>query len=104
MGRKLFALAWAFVFVVAAYDVYFAWQYRAVFNVWEMNPLARWTARLAGIGAVFGLKAALIVFAALVAAYCYRCRHWLTAPYTAIVGGVHFLLSLHYLIGQVRFG
>jgi len=104
MGRTrcAFALAWAFVFAVTVYDVYFAGQYREVFQVWELNPLARWMASLCGLAAVCGLKLSLIGFAATVAVYSYRCRHWLTAPYTAFVSGVHLLLSLQYLIGHLR--
>jgi hypothetical protein len=99
-----FSLAWVFIFAVAAYDVYFAWQYRAIFHHWEMNPVARWMATIGGIGAVFGFKAVMIGFAGVVGAYCYRCRHWLTVPYTAFVSGIHFLLSLHYVVNQVRWG
>jgi hypothetical protein len=98
MRRGRFTLAWTFIFAVAAYDVYFAWSYRAYFHTWELNPFARWLADLYGLGAVFACKVVLIGFAGFVAVYCYRCRHWLTAPYTAIVSAVHALLSLHYLI------
>jgi hypothetical protein len=104
MGKVRFSLLWTFVFLVAAYDIGFAWYYRAVFPVWELNPLARWIAGLGGVEAVFGFKALLILFAALVAVYCYRSRHWLSTPYTAFVSAVHFLLSLHYLVGQLRTG
>jgi hypothetical protein len=105
MVRTLvFVAAWLFVFLVAGYDVYFAWVNREGFHVWEMNPLARWAAELCGLGVVFGIKAALVVFAALVAAYCYRCRHRLLTPYTAFVSGVHLCLSIQYLIGHLRIG
>ena len=102
MRRTRFALAWAFVFAVAAYDVYFAWQYRADFHDWEVNPLARWVACLGGVVAVFFLKALLIAYAAAVAAYCYRRRHWLTVPYTAFVSVVHAYLSAHYLLAHFQ--
>ena len=104
MGKVRFSLLWAFIPAVATYDICFAWYYRAVFHVWEVNPVARWLAGLGGLGAVFGFKAVLIIFAGLVAVYCYRSRHWLSTPYTAFVSGVHFLLSLHYLFGQLRAG
>jgi len=90
------------VFVVAVYDVSFAWHNRANFQDWELNPLARELGRLHGLGAVFGFKAAGLGFAVLVAAYCYRCRHWLTIPYTVFSSGVHLALSLHYLIGHFQ--
>jgi hypothetical protein len=98
MRTSLFAFAWTFVLAVAAYDVYFAWQYRAVFHAWELNPIARWAADLCGLGAVFGIKAAFLAFALGVAIYCHRCRHRLAIPYTLTIGGAHFALSLQYLL------
>jgi len=103
-GSVLFGLAWAFVAVVAVYDVSFAWYYRANFHDWELNPLAREVARLHGLGALFGLKAAGLGFAVIVAGYCYRCRHWLTVPYTVLASSVHLALSLHYLVGHFQGG
>jgi hypothetical protein len=103
-GRVLFAAAWAFVLAVAVYDAAFAWQHRANFQDWELNPFAREVARLHGLAAVFGFKALALAFAALVAAYCYRCRHWLTVPYTAFTSAVHLALSVHYLIGHFSGG
>jgi hypothetical protein len=102
MRTHLFALAWAFVLGVTAYDVYFAWQYRALFETWELNPLARWAAGNCGLGAVFGFKAAVAVFAVAVAACCHLRRHWLEVPYTLFVSGVHLLLSAYYVVGQFR--
>jgi hypothetical protein len=80
----------------------FAWHHQAAFHDWELNPFAREVARLHGLGAVFGFKAAGVGFAAVVAAYCYRCRHWLTVPYTVFTSGIHLALSLHYLIGYFQ--
>jgi hypothetical protein len=97
MARVLFGSAWAFVLGVASYDAFFAWQYRAVFDTWELNPLARGVAHLYGFGGVFALKVGTTAFAAGLAAYCYHCRHRLTLAYTACVSGIHLLLSLHYL-------
>jgi hypothetical protein len=102
MRKSSFCFAWAFVSIVAAYDVYFAWQYRAEFQVWEINPLARWMAHLFGLWTVFGAKALLLGFATSVAVQCYRCRHRLTLPYTMVVGGIHLGLSLQYLLGHIR--
>lgn len=100
MKNAFVVLAWIFVVVVAVYDVYFAWQHRAFFNVWEMNPFARWIAQDFGLNVLFLLKIGLLVFGAAVAAYCHVRRHYLELPYTLIVSVVHLLLSLHYLIGQ----
>src|SRR5262249_31834758 len=97
MRLILFVLAWAFVLGIAAYDVYFAWQYRLAFDEWEMNPVARWAAGLYGLGAVVALKAALLTFAVAAAWHCHRIRHRLEVPFTLFVGGVHLLLSVQYL-------
>jgi hypothetical protein len=95
-------LAWAFILGVAAYDTYFAWQYRAVFDAWEINPLARTVVSRFGLGALFGLKATAVAFAAVVAALCYRCRRRVTAcVYTACVGGAHLALCVQYLVGHL---
>jgi len=98
-----FVMAWALILGVGACDTYFAWYYRAVFEAWEMNPLARLVASHLGLGAVFGLKAAVMAFAVAVAAACHRCRRRATGIlYTACLGGVHLLLGLHYLIGILQ--
>jgi hypothetical protein len=99
MRNLVLVLAWLFVLLVAGYDVYFAWQYREVFHVWEANPVARWIAEGYGLAAVFGLKTVLLGFAVAVAAYCHYRRHRLEVPYTLTVWAVHLGLSLHYLIG-----
>jgi hypothetical protein len=101
MRPTLFVLAWVFVLGIAAYDVYFAWQYRVAFHEWELNPVARWAAGLYGLGAVVALKAALLTFALGVAWHCHRIRHRLEVPYTLFVGGVHLLLSVHYLVAHL---
>jgi hypothetical protein len=101
MRTTLFALAWAFILVVAAYDVSFAWHYRAGFAAWELNPVARWVAALYGLGTVFAFRVAVILFAAGLAIYCHRRRHRLAVPYTLVMGGMHLLLSLHYLVGHL---
>ncbi|MFL5341324.1 MAG: hypothetical protein ACJ8F7_14355, partial [Gemmataceae bacterium] len=63
MGKWLLAMAWLFILGVTAYDSYFAWHYRAGFDVWELNPLARYAASHAGVGGLFVLKAGIMVFA-----------------------------------------
>jgi hypothetical protein len=103
MRTSWFAAAWAFVLGVAGYDVLFAWHFRDGFLNWELNPVARWAAGLYGLGAVFIAKALAVVFAAAVGMYCHQRRHRLEAPYTFTVGGVHLLLSLHYVaLGLAR--
>ena len=102
MRTILFALAWAFILAVAAYDTYFAWYYGAVFDAWELNPVARWVVQHSGLGGVFAFKAGFLAFALAVAAYCHRRRHRLEVPYTLTISGVHLALSLHYLVEQWR--
>jgi hypothetical protein len=102
MRKTLFWLAWLFILGVAAYDLYFAWHYRAVFDLWELNPVARWMAGIYGVRAVIAAKAILIGFVVSVAAYCSRSHHWLTIPYTAFAGAVHLALSLQYILGYLE--
>ncbi len=101
MKNKVVVLAWAFVLVIAGYDVYFAWQYRAGFDIWEMNPVARWVAQDFGLTSLFILKIAFLGFGMLVAVYCRFRRHYLEIPYTLAVSGIHLVLSLHYLMGHM---
>jgi len=101
MRNLILVLAWLFVLFVAGYDVYFAWQYREGFQVWETNPVARWIAAGYGLAAVFGLKTALLGFAVAVAAYCHYRGDRLEVPYTLIVSAVHLGLLLHYLLGRL---
>ncbi|HTU17097.1 MAG TPA: hypothetical protein VMG10_03480 [Gemmataceae bacterium] len=100
MKNTLLVLAWVFVFFVAGYDVYFAWQYRAVFHTWELNPLARWIVHDYGLNTLFLFKMVMFGFVVAVAAFCHFRRHYLELPYTLIVSGIHLLLSLHYVIGR----
>jgi hypothetical protein len=102
MGRIGFRLAWVFVVLVTAYDIHFAWRYRAGFTSWELNPVARWVATLYGLETVLALKIAAIGFALVVAIYCDRYRHYLARPYTLIVGAVHLCLSCQYLLGYIQ--
>jgi hypothetical protein len=46
------ALAWAFILAVAVYDLHFAWSYRAAFEGWDLNPLARHVGQHYGAAAV----------------------------------------------------
>jgi hypothetical protein len=101
MKNTLLVGAWAFVLFIAGYDIYFAWQYRASFHLWELNPLARWIAHDYGLTAVFVGKMFQIGFAVAVARYCHLRRHYLELPYTLIVSGIHLLLSVHCLMGHV---
>jgi hypothetical protein len=103
MGKSLLAFAWVFIFGVAAYDIYFAWQHWAFFDAWEMNPLARWVAHHFGFAVLCGLKVAAIGFGGLVAVVGYRHRRRLTTfIYTTVVGGLHVALSLTYVLGRVN--
>lgn len=101
MRNMIFVFAWTFVLMIAGYDAYFAWQYRAGFHAWELNPVARWLAQGYGLRFVLGLKIALLAFGISVAAYCHFRRHYLELPYTLIVSGIHVLLTLHYALARV---
>jgi hypothetical protein len=101
MRRGLFALAWTFILLAALYDVLFAWQYRDVFDAWEMNPFVRWTAHRFGLHVVFGFKATSLAFATALAGYCHFHRLRIELPYTVIVCALYLLLSLHYVREQL---
>ena len=102
MRKWWFGLAWAFILAVAAYDAYFACQYAPVFDIWEMNPLARFGASHLGLGAVVGIKAILLAFATVVALICHRSRRRVTALlFTTCVGAVHLALALQYVVGYL---
>jgi hypothetical protein len=101
MRTSFVALAWTFVVAVSAYDIAFAWHYRAVFDAWELNPVARWMAHLYGLGVVCWVKAILIAFALWVAMYCHRLRHRLEIPYTFTVWTVHLALTAQYVRGMI---
>jgi hypothetical protein len=101
MRPSLFSLAWTFVTAVSAFDAYFAWRYRELFQEWELNPLARALAHSHGLAAVLTVKAAVTLFALSVALYC-RHRQRLDAFYTLTVCGLHLLLGFHYLAGYLQ--
>jgi hypothetical protein len=99
MGKWLFGLTWAFILGVAGYDTYFAWQYRAVFEAWEINPLARLVAGQFGVGAVFALKALVVSCSVAVAIVCQRWRRRVAGLlYTTCLGGIHLALALFYIV------
>jgi hypothetical protein len=96
LGRLVFVLAWAFVFVAAAYDARFAWDSRDVIASWEVNPLARWLAAHCGLAAVLALKFAGLAFAACVAGYYGRRGKRAAWALTVVVVGAYAWLLLHY--------
>lgn len=98
LGTTLFAAAWIFVVLAAAFDGGFAWHFRADFQEWELNPLARRLAVNFGMAGLLTFKASGLVFALAVAGACRRQRHRLTLPLTLVVAAVYLVLSLHYLM------
>jgi hypothetical protein len=98
----LFSLTWILIILAAFYDAYFAWQYRAVFDAWEMNPFILWLAGVGGLASVFLVKLFSMVFSTVVAIHCHHRRHRLEIPLTLVVAGVYFLLSFHYLISHLQ--
>jgi hypothetical protein len=100
MGKTRFALIWLFIFLAAAYDGYFAWNYRAVFGLWEQNPFARWVESQFGLIVLFAFKFLGLAFAAGMAVYCRLSRRQLLEyPITAIIGSAYLLLATHYALG-----
>lgn len=96
-GDVLFAAAWLFIVLAAAFDGGFAWNFRADFQEWELNPLARRLATTFGLAGLLAFKAAGILFAAGVAVACRRFRNRLAVPMTLVVTAVYLSLSVHYI-------
>ena len=89
--------AWAFILLVAAYDMYFAWCYRRVLEAWELNPVASYLGRNYGIGTMLGFRCATVMFAAGLAAYCHYSHKRCAILLTLVILFLHFVLSLYYL-------
>lgn len=100
MGKFVFALLWMFIFAAAAYDGYFAWQYRAVLPIWEQNPLASWAVEQFGLVAVLLFKLTSLSFAVVLAIHCRRRRRLLDYPITLIIGSAYLFLTVHYVVGH----
>jgi hypothetical protein len=99
-GTALFAIAWTAALLVAAYDCYFAWQYREVLGSWELNPLVLWLAARIGLLAVIGIKLLGLTLAAGLAWHCRRARPPLSRSLTQFVFGVYALLAVHYVVSH----
>jgi hypothetical protein len=95
----VFALVWCLIIVAATYDGYFAWQYRADFDAWEINPVARWVVSSFCIEAMVLLKVLGVSFATGVAICCHRLRNRLEIPLTVFVSCCYLYLSIHYAVG-----
>ena len=100
MRSKVIVSAWAFAFLVAAYDSCFAWTYRDVLSSWELNPLVLWSAARVGLVAVIGFKLLGLVLAAGLALHYRRARPPLARSLTQFVFGVYALLAIHYVVGH----
>jgi hypothetical protein len=93
-----FTFSWSFILLAAAYDAYFAWQYRAVLDAWEMNPFILWLAGVGGLASVFAFKLLSMAFSTGLAIVCHYRRHRLEIPFTLIVAAAYLALSVHYLM------
>jgi hypothetical protein len=102
LRTALFSLIWILILLAASYDAYFAWQYRAVLDAWEMNPFILWLAGIGGLASVFLFKLFSMVLSTAVAIHCHHRRHRLEIPFTLVVAGVYFLLSFHYLVSHLQ--
>ena len=98
----LFSVTWVLILLSAAYDSYFAWQYRAVLDAWEMNPFILWLAGVGGLASVFIFKLSSMIFSTVLAIFCHRRRHRMEIPFTLVIGSAYFALSFHYLISHIQ--
>ena len=97
MNWKWFVLAWGFVFGVAAYDTCFAWQHRASFSQWELNPAACWANEQFGLSAVFIYKFAALFLAVSVASYCQMRGRRSGSAMTLLLAAAHGVLVVMYV-------
>src|SRR5262245_36697091 len=95
-----FMVAWICVFLIAAYDIYFAWSFRDTFASWELNPLVRWAVETVGLFVVFGFRLAALVFVSALVWHCRKQRRAIACVLTVFVVGVHAALAAHYVIGH----
>jgi len=101
MKGIVFASIWCLVLVAAGYDGYFALQNRADFEIWELNPVARWVTQSFCIEAMVAVKAGGLIFAAIVAFCCHRLRNRLEIPLTVFVSFCYVFLSIHYAVAFI---
>ena len=99
----LLTAAWLLIVVAAGYDTYFAWREREAFELWEMNPIVRWTAKAGGLQVVFLFKAAGLAFGIGLAIYCHFTNPRLARRFTTVVGSTYLSLSLYYAYCQIEF-
>jgi hypothetical protein len=98
MRTSVFGFLWTFAIAAAAFDAYFAWQHRAGFEIWELNPLICWMSHAGGFESVIWFKVVTTLFAAALALLCHFRRHWLEIPFTSMVTAIFFCLSIHYMV------
>jgi hypothetical protein len=99
MKRIVFLSIWCLILAAAAYDGYFAWQNRADFESWEINPFARWVVQSFCIEAMVTVKILGVAFATFVAFSCHRIRNRLEIPLTVFVSSCYLFLTIHYALG-----
>lgn len=95
----LWGCAWLSVFFIAAYDIYFAWNFREELASWELNPLVRWAVDHVGLLAILAFKFAGLLLVAALVWHSRRQRRSLAHFLTGFVVGVHALLAVHYVVG-----
>jgi hypothetical protein len=102
LRTALFTLSWSFILLAAAYDSYFAWQYRTVLDAWEMNPFILWLAGVGGLATVLAFKLFAMVLSTGLAIICHFRRHRLEIPLTLVVGSAYLALSVHYVMSNLQ--
>jgi hypothetical protein len=93
----LLAVVWSFVVGAAAYDSYFAWREQRTIELWEMNPVARWTVGVLGFETLIGFKAAGIAYGFGLAIFCYWRYDKLGRRLTTAAGSAYVLLIAYYI-------
>jgi hypothetical protein len=96
MGKPSVILIWTFVIVCASYDSWFAWNHQKELQAWELNPFVCWAAQAFGLATVIAFKASGIIFAAWLAAYCYKRHYGLSQSLTAVAGVAYLLVGALY--------
>src|SRR5207244_10387472 len=101
MKGIVFLSIWCLILAAATYDGYFAWQNRADFESWEINPFARWVVQSFCIEAMVILKLLGVTFATAVAFSCHRIRNRFDIPLTVFVSCCSLSLSVHAAVGSL---
>jgi hypothetical protein len=65
MKRTLNKAVWFFILAIAAYDIYYSWQWRQHLLEIECNPVAAWIFSIGGIWCALVYRASWLAFAGI---------------------------------------